>query len=104
MRQRRDEESAAVSPPPTKRPRLTAASVPMLHSILSQLPLKPPAQQEQQPEGGIKVEEGEWGDTWEQRLGMSGLSSLLQSPNHQLASLLTAAAKLKQVAEKAMRK
>jgi hypothetical protein len=128
MRQRRDDqeetvEEEAASPPPTKRPRLTAAAVPMLHSLLSQLPLQPAAQQQQQvmlhsedkvseaAGGGIKVEEGEeeWGgggeSTWEQRLGMSGLGSLLQQhPNHQLASLLTAAAKLKQVAEKAMRK
>jgi hypothetical protein len=127
MRQRRDDQEAAeeeaASPPPTKRPRLTAAAVPMLHSLLSQLPLQPTAQQQQQVMlhsedkgsneavgGGIKTEEGEeeWGgggeSTWEQRLGMSGLGSLLQHPNHQLASLLTAAAKLKQVAEKAMRK
>jgi hypothetical protein len=129
MRQRRDDQEEiaaeeAASPPPTKRPRLTAAAVPMLHSLLSQLPLQPAAQQQQQvmlrsedkgsseaAGGGIKTEEGEeeWGgggeSTWEQRLGMSGLGSLLQQhPNHQLASLLTAAAKLKQVAEKAMRK
>jgi hypothetical protein len=129
MRQRRDDqeetaEEEAASPPHTKRPRLTAAAVPMLHSLLSQLPLQPAAQQQQQvmlhsednkgsseaAGGGIKMEEGEeeWGgggETWEQRLGMSGLGSLLQQhPNHQLASLLTAAAKLKQVAEKAMRK
>ncbi len=127
MRQRRDDQEEiaaeeAASPPPTKRPRLTAAAVPMLHSLLSQLPLQPAAQQQQQvmlhsedkgseaAGGGIKTEEGEeeWGgggeSTWEQRLGMSGLGSLLQHPNHQLASLLTAAAKLKQVAEKAMRK
>ncbi len=126
MRQRRDDqeeiaaEEEAASPPPTKRPRLTAAAVPMLHSLLSQLPLQPAAQQvmlnsedkssSEAAGGGIKTEEGEeeWGggeSTWEQRLGMSGLGSLLQQhPNHQLASLLTAAAKLKQVAEKAMRK
>jgi hypothetical protein len=128
MRQRRDDQEEiaaeeAASPPPTKRPRLTAAAVPMLHSLLSQLPLQPAAQQQvmlhsednkgssEAAGGGIKTEEGEeeWGgggeSTWEQRLGMSGLGSLLQQhPNHQLASLLTAAAKLKQVAEKAMRK
>jgi hypothetical protein len=103
-------EAAGVSsPPPLKRPRLTAANVPMLHSILSHLPLKPPQQQlaGESAAGGLKVEEGEWGsEMWEQqqRLGsMTGLSSLLQNPNQQLASLLTAAAKLKQVAEKAMR-
>ena len=122
MRQRREDKDAVedtddeagaedASPPPTKRPRLTAAAVPMLHSLLSQLPLQTQQQQqlhnERSEAGGIKVEVGEeWGggETWEQRLGMSGLGGLLHHPNHQLASLLSAAAKLKQVAEKAMRK
>jgi hypothetical protein len=102
------EEVAAASPPPMKRARLAAAAVPMLHSLLSQLPLQPQqlAQSGKSEPGSLKLEEGEeWGEAWEQRLGMAGgLGGLLHNPNHQLANLLTAAAKLKQVAEKAMRK
>ena len=96
-----DDEPPA--PPPSKQTKL-AASVPLLHSILTQLPFAAAA-------GGpptaaaspINREQQDiWGLFGLKPAGLTGLSAL--GPNNNLANILSAAAKLKQVADKAMGK
>ena len=81
------------SPPPKKK----KLPVPLLQSILTNIPATQP---QPEPENAGKLES----DIWRLFSERAGVLPGLGNQNNQLANLLSAAAKLKQVANKAMRK
>ena len=87
---------AEPSPPPQRKK--TKLQVPLLQSILTQLPVPPSSIPE--PEEETKMESDIWRLFSERACVLPGIGN----QNQQLANLLSAAAKLKQVADKAMRK
>ena len=92
------------APPPSKQTKL-AASVPLLHSILTQLPFAAAASGGQPTAAASPINREQqdiWGLFGLKPAGLTGLSAL--GPNNNLANILSAAAKLKQVADKAMGK
>lgn len=96
-------QRAEVGTPPLKQSRV---GVPLLHSILTQLPLPLNINNSK-----LEAPAGQDGDLWrifgDSSLGANigaNLGANLGASQHQLVNLLSAAAKLKQVADKAMRK
>ena len=111
-----DEPSAEDQPAspavPAKRNKI---GLPLLHSILTQLPLHPqlpyqpqlplhPLPLQPQPPEREEEEGGTGPEGWASFLGEAEAGEVNSTAQNQLVSLLSAAAKLKQVADRAMRK